>query len=197
MGLKEVRDRLWNSERFIIFQTVILQQAQHVTASQAIRWRVGKRLDAWEDGKHSMLVEDRLRSCGEYLTVARREETTEHLSQTYHRLVLRGKLRMAVRCITKWETGGVLQPGDRCTKTGDQVMDVLRVKHPEARTPTAASLDSYSDRPPGAHSGGHHRGYGDSGCGETLGRGRTGQDRLGVPSSPDPAVRCCKWGAFG
>ena len=44
--LKGVRDRLWNSERFIIFQTVILQQAQHVTASQAIRRRIEKRLDA-------------------------------------------------------------------------------------------------------------------------------------------------------
>ena len=35
--LRGVRDRLWNSKRFIVFQTVILQQAQHVTASQAIQ----------------------------------------------------------------------------------------------------------------------------------------------------------------
>ena len=27
-------------------------------------------------------------------------------------------------------------------------MEVLRAKHPEVRTPTAASLDSYPDRPP-------------------------------------------------
>ena len=31
--LKGVRDRRWNLERFILFQTVILQQAFHVTAS--------------------------------------------------------------------------------------------------------------------------------------------------------------------
>ena len=31
---------------------------------------------------------------------------------------------------------------------GDQVMEVLRTKHPEARTPTSASLDSYLGRPP-------------------------------------------------
>ena len=37
--IKGVRDRLWNSERFIFFQTVILQQAPHVTESQAIRRR--------------------------------------------------------------------------------------------------------------------------------------------------------------
>ena len=74
------------------------------------------------------------------------EETAEHRAQTYHSLVLRGKLRSAVRWITERETGGVLQPGDRCEKTGDQVLEVLRAKHPEARTPTAACLESYTGR---------------------------------------------------
>ena len=69
-----------------------------------------------------MLVEDTLQVCREYLTVAWREETTEHRSQTYHSLVFWGNLRTAVRWITERETGGVLQPGDRCTKTGDRVM---------------------------------------------------------------------------
>ena len=50
--------------------------------------------------------------------------------------------------ITKRETGGVLQPGNQCTKTGDRVMEVLCAKHLEVRTPTAASLDWYPDRPP-------------------------------------------------
>ena len=88
-----------------------------------------------------MLVEDTLRSCEEYLTVAQREETAEHRAQTYHSLVLRGKLRTAVRWITEREMGGVLQPDEKCMKTGYRVMEVLHTKHPEARTPTAASLD--------------------------------------------------------
>ena len=95
-----------------------------------------------------MLVEDTLCTCSEYLTVVWREETVEHRAQTFHILVLRGKLWTAVRWITERETGGVFQPGERCTKTGDRVMEVLCSKHPEARTPTAASLDSYPDRPP-------------------------------------------------
>ena len=95
-----------------------------------------------------MLVEDTLRSYEDYPTVSYREETAEHRSQTYHSMVFRSKLRMAVRWITERETGGVTQPGDRCTKTGDRVMEVLRTKHPEARTPTAARLDHYKGRPP-------------------------------------------------
>ena len=94
-----------------------------------------------------MLVEDKLRACGEYFTVAWREETAEHWSQTYHSLVLRGKIRTAVWWITKLEMSGVLQPGDRCTKTGDRVMEMLRAKHLEAQTPTEASLELYPDHP--------------------------------------------------
>ena len=62
--LKGVRDRWCNSERFILFQKMILQQARHVTASQAIRLRIEKRLDAWGERKHAMLVEDTLRALG-------------------------------------------------------------------------------------------------------------------------------------
>ena len=35
--LRGVLDRRWNSERFIVFQTVTLQRARHVTASRDIR----------------------------------------------------------------------------------------------------------------------------------------------------------------
>ena len=41
-----------------------------------------------------------------------------------------------------------MQPGDRCKKTGDRVLEVLRAKHPEARTPTGACLESYTGRSP-------------------------------------------------
>ena len=95
--MQGVRDRRWNSERFIVFQTVILKLACHVTASYAIRRRIAKRLDDWGVGKHAMLVGDTLRLCEEYLTAARREETSEHRAQTYHSLVLRDKPRSAVR----------------------------------------------------------------------------------------------------
>ena len=44
--LQGVRDRRWNSEPFIVFQTVILQRARHVTASHVIRSRIEKRLEA-------------------------------------------------------------------------------------------------------------------------------------------------------
>ena len=65
-------------ERFIVFQTVTLQRARHVTAYRDIGRRIEKRLDAWEVGRYGTLVEDTLRSSTQYLTAVRREETAEH-----------------------------------------------------------------------------------------------------------------------
>ena len=82
-------------ERFIVFHTVALQRARHVTSSQDIRRRIETRLDAWEAGQFAMLVEDMLRSSTQYLTAVRQEETAEHRAKTFHGLVFRGKLRTA------------------------------------------------------------------------------------------------------
>ena len=135
-------------ECFIVFQTVMLQRARYVTASQDIWRRIEKRLDVWEAGQFAMLVEDTLRSSTKYLTAVRREETVEHRSKTFHVLVLRGKLRTAVRWIMEREKGGVLQPDDHCTKTGERMMEVFRTKHSDARPPPAVCLDTYADNPP-------------------------------------------------
>ena len=90
--MQGVRDRRWNSEGFIVVQTVILQRARHVKTSHTIRRRIAKRLDAWGEVKHAMIVGDTLRSCEDDLTAARREETVEHRAQAYDSLVIRGKL---------------------------------------------------------------------------------------------------------
>ena len=136
--LRGICDRRWNSERFIVFQTVMLQRARHVIASRDIRRRIERPLDAWEAGRFAMLVEDTLRSSTQYLTAVRREETTEHQAKTFHGLVLRGKPRTAVRWITEREKGGVLQHEEQCTKRGDRVLEVLHAKHLDARPPVCS-----------------------------------------------------------
>ena len=88
-----------------------------------------------------MLVEDTLRSSTQYLTAVRRKETADHRAKTFHGLVLRRKLRTAVRCITEPEMGEVLLPEEQCIKTGERVLEVLRTKHPDARPPSAACFD--------------------------------------------------------
>ena len=65
-----------------------------------------------------MLLEDILSAYAQYLAVAHRGESADHWEQTYHSLVLQGKLRAAVWWIIERETGGVLQREESCTKTG-------------------------------------------------------------------------------
>ena len=44
--------------------------------------------------------------------------------------------------------GGVLNPKELCTKTGESMMEVLRTKHLDAQPLTATSLNTYPDHPP-------------------------------------------------
>ena len=64
---------MWNLERSIFFQTVILQRSQRVTASHAIGQWIENRFDMWEAGRHGVLVEETLSNFRQYLTTARRE----------------------------------------------------------------------------------------------------------------------------
>ena len=94
-----------------------------------------------------MQVEYTLMSSTQYLTAVRQEETADHRAKTFHGLVLCGNLQTAVRWIMEREKGGVLLPEEHCTETGERVMEVLRTKHPEACPPSAASLNTYTDKP--------------------------------------------------
>ena len=74
------------------------------------------------------------------------------MARSFHETVLSGKLRQAVRRATDREGGGCLLPGDKCTKTGRPVADVLREKHPDMRVPpvenpACAAFEEYEDVP--------------------------------------------------
>jgi hypothetical protein len=55
-------------------------------------------------------------------------------------MVLDGKLRVAIRFATDCNGGGVLLPQDACTKTGQPVMEVLLLQHPNTRIPNLEDL---------------------------------------------------------
>ena len=74
------------------------------------------------------------------------------MAQGFHKKVLPGNLRQAVRQATDLEGGGCLLPDDQCTKTGRPVTEVLREKHPDMRVPpvenpACAAFEEYGDVP--------------------------------------------------
>ena len=75
-------------------------------------------MDAIEVREHEMLAEDMARTCAQYLSTSREENSLEHRAKIYHSPVLCGKIRLSVIWITDRENGGLFQPQDTCPNTG-------------------------------------------------------------------------------
>jgi hypothetical protein len=142
-----VRERQWNSERFFVFQMVILQRCKGVRKAGDIRRRIRTRMEHWKEGKYKMLVQDTVKTSLSLLSHVRRQMDDQEIARTYNRMVLQGKLRQAVRWITQRHKGGILYPDDIDIKTGMPVIDVLKSKHPEARVPDVGDLPHYDETP--------------------------------------------------
>ena len=74
------------------------------------------------------------------------------MARSFHETVLSGKLGQAVCQSTDREGGGCLLLGDKCTKNGQPVADVLQEKHPDmcvppVENPGCAAFEGYGDVP--------------------------------------------------
>ena len=136
-----VRNRKSNSERALIFPTVILRRETGVVKAKAIRKRILRRMVLWEKGMIAELVQDTVATAARGSGGSRRTDDEENIARKYHSMVIEGRLRSAVRMLTRREGGGVLSPEDADTKTGRPVIDVLREKHPDLRIPDLGQDD--------------------------------------------------------
>ena len=114
-----------------------------MTGSQAIQWKIEKRLDTWEAVQNQSLVEKTSRMCEQHLCTSYCDELEEHRAQNFHSLVLRGNLWTEVRWVTKREKRGMMKPRDACTKAGKPVLDLTWDEHPKAYTILDRILDTY------------------------------------------------------
>ena len=132
-----VLSRSWNSKRPLVFAHVVLTKTLGVRRAREIRERITRHMDLWGRGQHAGLVGD------SEVEGASREgraafsikEEENAMAQSFHETVLSGKIRQAVCWATDREWGGCLLSGDKCTKTGRPVADVLREKHPDMHVP--------------------------------------------------------------
>ena len=140
------RDRQWNSERPLVFASVILQKTPGVRRAKDIRSRLTKRMDLWDKGCHIALVDDTELEVLQKVS-ATRPPDDDTRARSYNARVLSGRLNSAVRTLTNRSGGGVLQPDDLCSKAGRPVLDVLQEKHPELREPPTVGLDDGAFEP--------------------------------------------------
>lgn len=145
--LEGVMKRKWNAERLIVFAAVILQRQKGVSSSKKIRARILNRLQMWADGHYGALVEDTVSTNGRQRPTDA-TKTEDQIRHTYCSLLLRGKVREAVRFLTSRSKGGVLLPESVDPKTGLTVVEVLRKKHPSPGAVDVATMEDYPSTPP-------------------------------------------------
>ena len=142
-------DRAHNSEKFLLFPLVVLQRQRGITKACDIKRLLSQRMDAWEAGQFSMLVQETARVMGSNLATLRGGSTAEQRFAHFDRLMKSGSIRAAVRYITEREQSGVLQPTDVAgdDPSGLLVHQVLQEKHPSPRPLAVEDLPSFPTTP--------------------------------------------------
>ena len=79
---------------------------------------VERRIVDWRAGQYRKLVEDTTRTSRSMVSKVVREMSEEAISKTFTSLVLKGKIRTAVRIVTLRGVGGVLLPDNINAKSG-------------------------------------------------------------------------------
>ena len=153
-------DKKANSERLIVFQILVLQREALVSKTGDIRRLISRRLEMWENGLFDALLHDAEhceKSFGNGLDKKRREQAFDHTERVFHRLMIAGKIRSAVRWVTERERGGLLKPTDVTTAINEEgqkvemtVIEALRLKHPEPADPGVSqpAFLPYPEPPP-------------------------------------------------
>jgi hypothetical protein len=106
--LSGIRARKWNSERFIVFTIVILQNKSMVSRASSIKKRLEWRMDAWVEGKYLMLVRETETTLEFNRHKKQGPETPDQRAKTFHQKVLKGDLRDAVEYLNEREKGGII-----------------------------------------------------------------------------------------
>eukprot|EP00978_Attheya_sp_CCMP212_P042445 scaffold258630_cov55-Attheya_sp.AAC.1 len=146
--LEGIRKRKWNSDRFIVFQMVILQRTKNVIWAKYICARIQNHLKSWKAGHYNMLVQETAQEAiATMIPTSASTKTQEQREKIFVNLMVQGKLRQAVRFITEREKAGIMLPTDIDEKSGLPVIDALRSKHPPARVPEVEDLEEYDTLP--------------------------------------------------
>ena len=126
----------------MIFAACILRRNHGTFEARKIKQRIAQRLALWKEGQVEALVtqiEDAVITAAGGAGTGTDEARD---ARAFNSAVLDGKVRSAVRRLTVRDGGGVLSPEDKCTKTGERVIDMLAGKHPDLRYPDLGSEDN-------------------------------------------------------
>jgi hypothetical protein len=92
-----------------------------VKKAKDVRKQLAWRMDAWQQGKFPMLVQNTEQTMESLLSAKQDGLTPKQRAKIFNRKMLQGDVRHAVRDLTNREKEGILQPSNIDEKTGDSV----------------------------------------------------------------------------
>ena len=144
------------SERVIVFCSVMLQRDRLIWKGTDIRRLLERRMAMWQNRQFDALLQETAR-CDLSLRNSchlKSDDSQDHLTRVFTRLMLQGNVRAAIHWITERSGGGVLAPSALTeifhpdgTKSSMSVFDALRYKHPEPRIPKDCAIPSFDTLP--------------------------------------------------
>ena len=125
-----VADLKEQSERLIVFQAVVLQKEPLMKKSADVRRLLTRRMDLWEGDEFEILMSEAIRGNKSFQRsrwrgdAAWQKREHEHSVNVFHRLMIQGKLRAAVRWLTERDSAGLLSPSKMTkvkTSSGEEI----------------------------------------------------------------------------
>ena len=100
-----------------------------IKASKDIRTLIGRRIEDWKENKFDKLLAEAVRY-GKRKQVNQDNLDDKQISKVFGSLMMKGKVRSAMRWLSERTSGGVLDPMQE-VKKGVTVLEILKSKHPE------------------------------------------------------------------
>ena len=144
VDLDIIRNRHWNTERVIVFQSVILYPDCLVSSTRNICDQITSCFYLWNKVVYDKLVQYYYGVVEAFLGHKRGTQTQEQHYCTFSDLILRGKFCESVRFICERETGVIFLPNKQASDSpvfmDKTVAGVLAVKHPSDRKTNCSTL---------------------------------------------------------
>ena len=100
-----------------------------IKPSKDIRTLIGRRIEDWKENKFDKLLAEAVRY-GKRKQVNQDNLDDKQISKVFGSLMMKGKVRSAMRWLSERTKGGVLDPMQE-VKKGVTVLETLKSKHPE------------------------------------------------------------------
>ena len=117
------------SERVLVMSRVLLQSDPMIKASTDILTLIGWRIEDWKENKFDKLLAEAVRF-GKRKQINQNNLDDKHVSKVFASLMMKGKVRSALRRLSERASEGVPDPMQEVKKSVT-VLETLKSKHPE------------------------------------------------------------------